>query len=823
MTNTNYDIKFITGNTKAHSFYINNKNMKQMASIFKNVVGGFALAMLISFGCMAQTLNDIQGSFNNYRHGALHEKIFIHTDKGAYLTGEILWFKVYVVDGSYNKPLNLSKVAYVEVLDDSQVPVMQAKIELHNGHGSGSLYIPVILNNGNYHFRAYTNWMKNFSPDYYFDKKITIVNPQRAPVASAKQNKADYDIQFFPEGGNLVSGINSKIAFKATNKFGKGISFTGAVIDQKNDTIVRFQPLKFGMGHFSFTPAANSTYKAVIRLDDSNPVVKDLPAINNQGFVMALTDNRSGQLQVTVNSNVESSDGAVYLFAHTRQLVKVAKRASLINGAASFSIDKSILDDGISHITIFNGDKQPVCERLYFKRPSKNLVIEASADKPNYGIRKKVNVSVLAKDQSGKQLSADLSMSVYRLDAYQTVEQVDISSYFWLSSDLHGNIESPEYYIKNNTAETDEAVDNLMLTQGWRRFQWSEVLKNKPASLSFLPEYNGHIVSGKIINPETNTPAFDVVAYFGVPGKRVQLFTARSDSSGHLLFNTKDLYGPGEIVVQTDTQRDSLYRIDILNPFSEQYSKNPLPAFELTADMQKPLETQNMAMQVQNIYSGSKTKQFYEPALDSTGFYGKPDKVYRLDDYTRFTTMEEVLREYIREVNVFHPQKKYEIKVISEKGFLEGNPLVLLDGIPIFDMNKVLAIDPLKVKRLDVIKDRYFWGPADAEGILSYATYKGDLSGVEIDPHAVVLDYEGLQLQRVFYSPVYETDSQVASRLPDFRNLLFWAPVINTNTQGKNQLTFYTPDEEGKYIGVIQGITINGETGSQYFTFEVKK
>jgi hypothetical protein len=73
MTNTNYDIKFITGNTKAHSFYINNKNMKQMASIFKNVVGGFALAMLISFGCMAQTLNDIQGSFNNYRHGALHE------------------------------------------------------------------------------------------------------------------------------------------------------------------------------------------------------------------------------------------------------------------------------------------------------------------------------------------------------------------------------------------------------------------------------------------------------------------------------------------------------------------------------------------------------------------------------------------------------------------------------------------------------------------------------------------------------------------------------------------------------------------------------
>jgi hypothetical protein len=797
--------------------------MKQMINIFKNATGIFALAIIGSFSCSAQTLNEIQTSFNSFRQQALQEKIFVHTDKGAYLTGEILWFKLYVVDGSYNKPLNLSKVAYVELLDESNNPVMQAKVELHNGHGSGSLYIPVSVNNGNFHFRTYTNWMKNFSPEYYFDKIITIVNPQRAPVTSTVPNKTDYDVQFFPEGGDLVNGISSNVAFKAVGKDGKGIDFTGAIVDQKNDTIVRFKPLRFGMGHFAFTPAAGSTYKAAIRIGNTGPVIKNFPVVNNQGYVMGLTDNGSGQLQISVKSNVENSDGGVYLFVHTRQLVKMAKRASLINGAADFTIDKSALDDGISHLTIFDGDKKPVCERLYFKRPTKSLVIDASSDQQNYGSRKRVNVDVLAKDQSGKQLNANLSLSVYHLDAYQTAEPGDIASYFWLSSDLRGNVESPEYYLRHNNADADQAVDNLMLTQGWRRFQWSDVLKNKPAAFAFLPEYNGHIVSGKMIDPATNKPASEVVAYFGVPGKRVQLFTAVSDSSGRLLFNTKDLYGPGEIVVQANTQRDSTYRIDIASPFSEQYSKNTLPAFDLTADMQKPLVAQNMAMQIQNIYAGSKTRQFYDPAVDSTGFYGKPDKVYRLDDYTRFTTMEEVLREYIREVNVFHPQKKYEIRAISEKGFLEGDPLVMLDGIPIFDMNKVMAIDPLKIKRLDVIKDRFFWGTADAEGILSYASYKGDLAGVELDPHAVVVDYEGMQLQRVFYSPAYDTDKQATSRMPDFRSLLFWAPNINTNVQGKNQVTFYTSDEEGKYIGVIQGITANGEAGSQYFTFEVKK
>jgi hypothetical protein len=185
--------------------------------------------------------------------------------------------------------------------------------------------------------------------------------------------------------------------------------------------------------------------------------------------------------------------------------------------------------------------------------------------------------------------------------------------------------------------------------------------------------------------------------------------------------------------------------------------------------------------------------------------------------------MEEVLREYIREVYVVRTDKRYHIKMISEAGFLEGDPLVMLDGIPIFDIDKVIAIDPLKVRKLDVVRDRYFWGPADAEGILSYTTYKGDLGGVELDPHAVVLDYEGLQLHRVFYSPVYDSDKAAASRVPDFRNVLYWAPSINTGAKGSNEVSFYTADQEGQYIGVVHGLSADGEAGSQYFMFEVKK
>ncbi|HJP62000.1 MAG TPA: hypothetical protein VJ844_01075, partial [Mucilaginibacter sp.] len=458
-----------------------------------------------------------------------------------------------------------------------------------------------------------------------------------------------------------------------------------------------------------------------------------------------------------------------------------------------------------------------VCERLYFKRPAKTLAIDAAADSRRYGNRKKVNISVSATE------NADLSMSVYRLDNFQTADASDIVSYLYLGSDLRGSVESPGYYLNNNTTEANEAADNLMLTQGWRRFQWNDVLSNKPASFSFLPEYNGHLVTGKLINTTTNAPATDVVAYFAVPGKRVQLFTAKSDTGGRLLFNTKDFYGPGEIVVQTNTQHDSTFRIDVTSPFSEQYAKTALAPFYIGKDMQQSLENSSLGMQVLNIYSGDNIRKYYTPAVDSNGFFGKPYKSYKLDDYTRFTTMEEVLREYIRELYVVRQDKKYHIKIISERGFLEGDPLVMLDGIPVFDMDKVIALDPLKIRRLDVMRERYFWGPADAEGILSYRTYKGDLGGVEIDPHAVVLDYEGLQLQRVFYSPTYDTEAEASSRLPDFRNLLYWSPSIKAGPQGNNQLSFYTSDQQGQYIGVIQGITANGTPGVKYINFEVKK
>ncbi|AMR32598.1 hypothetical protein A0256_14780 [Mucilaginibacter sp. PAMC 26640] len=766
----------------------------------------------------AQGIQQVQSNFDRYGQNIVQEKVFVHTSKSEYLTGEIIWFKVYCVDATLNKPINLSKVAYVEVLDNMQVPILQAKIAVANGMGSGSFVIPGTIMNGNYKLRAYTSWMKNFGPDYFFEKKITIINPLRSPVF-AKSKPATYDVQFFPEGGNLVSGIVANVGFKAIGSDGLGIGFKGAIVNNRNDTVVRFQPLKFGMGQFMFTPQAGYTYKAVIKVAAEKTISKELPVINSSGYTMHLTDTGNGELVIKVNSNV--ADEQISLLAHTRGVTKAVQNTVTAGGTAQFTIGKNLLGEGISHLTIFGTGGQPLCERLYFKRPNQTAFVAAAADLPQYAARKKVNLMVAAKDAAGKLLKSGLSIAVYRVDSLQAPDPDEIFSYLWLSSDLQGHIESPSYYINNISAEAEQAADNLMLTQGWRRFNWINIVKGKLPALKFLPEYNGHIITVKTVD-SVKGPAKNVTAYLAVPGKRVQVYPARSDADGILLFNTKDFYGANEIVIQTNTERDTAHKLEVLTPFYDQYSNSILPEFGLTNAMQASLQQQSLGMQVQNIYAGSKLKRFYEPLVDSAGFFGEPYKTYKLDDFTRFVTMEEVMREYVRETSSSRSQHRYHVTILGERGPLEGDPLVILDGVPVFNLDKLLAVDPLKVQRLQVVRRRYFYGPSVYDGILNYTTYKGDLGGTELDSHAIVVDYEGMQYQREFYSPLYETDEQQKSRLPDFRNLLFWSPEIKTGTATPNSVSFYTSDQTGKYFGIVQGITANGDAASQSFTFEVK-
>lgn len=763
--------------------------------------------------------DELVKNFEAYQANHFNEKIFVHTDKSFYLPAESVWFKLYCVDEFSFAPSSLSKVAYVEIINKERKAILRAKIELADGVGNGSFILPTYLASGNYSIIAYTSWMKNFDPQFYYHQQITIVNTLKSAFTKELPPANNVDIQFFPEGGNLVEGITSKIAFKAVDQFGEPASCKGTITDKENNVVASFQSVKSGMGNFVLKPQKNETYTASVKIADTNFTCK-LPSAYAQGFVMQLENSSDTQLRLTVSNDMTGNNDAVFMLAHSRNVVKDFQQKVFSNGTCVFVIDKNKLADGISQFTIFNASKQPVCERLFFKRPQTKLNIITKASQATYETRKAVTVSLNAIDGMNITQQADMSMSIFMLDSLQGGDYTDIRTYLYLSSELKGNIDSPDFYFQN-TKEADDAADNLVLTQGWRRFKWEDVLQNKKPSFHFLPEHEGLLVNGRITHKRSGIAAENITAFLTVPGENFQFAVAGSKANGALTFNTKRFYSSGTIVLKT---ADSNYKVELTPAYADSFVARVSP-FQMPEKWKEQLLLRSINMQADNAYLAEEKQQTYLLNNDTAAFYGKPDQRYYLDDYTRFITMEEVMREYVTSVHVKKDEQQFHYKVHNSvyDVFFEDDPLVLIDGLPVFNTNEIVELDPLKVKRLDVIARKYYFQNFTTNGIVSYTTYKGDLAGFPLNEGEVVVEFDGLQQQREFYAPVYSNGNERNSRLPDLRNVLYWAPEIKTGSNGNAQVTFYTSDVAGKFACVVQGITKEGLTGSSIITFNVVK
>jgi len=209
---------------------------------------------------------------------------------------------------------------------------------------------------------------------------------------------------------------------------------------------------------------------------------------------------------------------------------------------------------------------------------------------------------------------------------------------------------------------------------------------------------------------------------------------------------------------------------------------------------------------------------------DTINFYGNSDNSYQLDAYTRFTSMEEVMREYVSEVRVKQRGGHFQFNIWNKKlkRFDEDEALLLMDGVPVFNTNKMIAFDPLKIKQLDVLSQTNITGGLVSHGILSYHSYQGDLANFPLDANALVLEYESMQKHRDFYIPQYNSPERYQSRLPDMRNVLFWEPNIMTDKTGKKSLQFYTSDLPGNYAIIVQGISLDGTPGYSLLMVETK-
>ena len=748
------------------------------------------------------------------------EKVFLHISKPHFLTGETIWFRIYHYAERDHLPFSMSKVVYVDLINSNNESVLQHKIKINRSGGTGWMYLPTNLNSGRYRIRAFTNWMRNFDDNGFYSSEILIVNPFKRLNLQANDSVKP-DLQFFPEGGYLVSDIESRVGFKATGLNGKGQHFAGLVISEQQDTVIRFTSNQFGIGSFWFTPAKDKQYHAL--LVDSAGHMERFPfaEIRESGYVMhAEAENDKYRIYVSYKGLLKAPDRRIYLAGISRDKFLFIRKMNGFEKSTFFEIPTTSLNEGINQFTLFDENGFPVCERLVFKYPENNLNINGELSDAHPGQRSAMEIKLKTTDHLNSPIPADLSVSVYRSDANLIIKNPDIVSYMWLS-DIKGIVEEPGYYFANRSPKVDKDMDDLMLTQGWRIYDVSAMRGNVNESLSFeyIPEFINQTISGKITLKGTGEPVPNTLVYLSFPNSYAQLFAAKSNNAGRIVFETKDIYGERVMVIRPEKMKENVV-ITLEDPFG-----NPAPSylwgqFELSSTVEPFLVDQNTNMQIENIFAAPDPHKL---VFDSLSFYNIPDASYLLDDYTRFPVMEEVMREYVYSVFVRRNKGKFLFKVVDEarNKTMEEEPLILLDGVPVFDVDEIMAVDPLKIRKIDVIHSKYFYGYLSSGGIVAYYSYHSDLPDIELDENTLKANYKGLQDHKVFFEPTYDSEAMRENRTPDFRNHLHWEPEISTDKNGECVVRFYTSDAQGTYTIQVNGLSASGLPGSYSSTFEV--
>jgi TonB-dependent SusC/RagA subfamily outer membrane receptor len=750
------------------------------------------------------------------------QKAYLHTDKNSYKGGDDLWIKAYLLNGINHRPDTLSTNLYVELISPAKQRVDIKRLKITNGFGVGDFHLSDTLSEGLYQIRAFTNWMQNFAPEFFFEKNFRIVNPSYTKIISpheARLNQkkidkrgkleADFDMQFLPEGGNLVNGLESIVAFKAINKLGKGIQVDGEVYDDKGNSVTSFASLYKGMGIFSLIPEKGRNYTARVRYQKEELKIK-LPEALETGLVMH-AKNQKNDITVTLQSNrpstADRSANEVILAGQCRGRIYFIQVLSLKDGMAAVDINKSLFPSGIVQLTAFSGRNEPLAERLVFVNHLDALKISLNATDSVTDNGTKVKLAVAVSDLKNNPVVANLSMSVVREKQTPAATNYNnMVSNMLLTSDLKGYVEEPASYLRNQAPETLKALDLLMLTNGWRRFSWDKILAGEYPKIKFHEE-KGISLYGQITHDFFSIPLKNCKVQLSILDRFNDVYTTYTDEKGYFLFENMVYYDTISAKIES-WRRSGRRNLVIVLPENEKIDVvEHLGDYSLITQSERDNKAYRREMYEEGRIALKKAeeKRKEEENNQLTSIYSDPDFVLRSESFPKGNlNVLEVMKGRIPGVNVVGDRV-----IIRGPSSLYGNtqPLFLIDGVPTHDVEAVKSIPIEEVDRIEVLKgpSAAIFGIRGANGVIAIYTKRGQF----MKRGVIEFDMLGYSTPRDFYVPKYMPENE-----PGDNYTLLWQPVIITGPSGKAFLLIDKPLVKGDYRFTIEGASYKGQVGT---------
>jgi hypothetical protein len=869
-----------------------------------------------SLTSLIQKLDEITGK-------NAQEKVYLHLDKPYYAVGDNIWFKAYTINAKTGLPSTISGLLYVELINEKDSLTKQLKLPMRSGITWGDFKLTDSLTEGNYRIRAYTQWMRNAGPDFYFDKTIKIgnswankvftksnnvlstennqqkvtttiqfTNKQDVPYANAavnyevklggktvergkgitnasgeivvvatnKQPEAlksghitayitlpnkevvtkdiplkattnDVDVQFLPESGKLVAGLPNKLGVKAINSNGLGEFTSGVVVNNEGTEVSRFETNKLGIGSFFINPVMGETYKANLTFANGISKSVSLPVAEKSGTVLTVSNLDSTKLSVKIYVSEDLLNKEQYfLLAQHNGVVYFSTPVSSAKQVISLSVPKDSLPSGIIQLSLLSSTFVPLNERVVFvNNITDKITLNPENLKDSYTKRSKVDVSLTASND-GKPVQGSFSVAVTNTAAVKPdpENETNIFTKLLLTSDLTGYVEKPNYYFLNNDRNTRLDLDNLLLTQGWRKVDWKQVTTGEepnkfPAEKKL--QISGTVTKGgkPVVNGKVSLVSF-TGGFF--------MTDTLTDDKGRFNFDKIEFLDSTKFVVQARTDKDKKFveiAMDVVP--GQTVNKNPntgdievnvnqalagyLDASGKYFDDQTKRGLLNRTILLDAVNIVEKKKPTYNSS--NIGGAGNADAVITAKELETAFSLSQYLQGRIAGVQVRDGQAYARGSQTPMRISLDG---MMMDGDS-FNLDDIVVQDIETVEILKSIGTTAIYGIQGGSGVIVINTKRGD--GVRsvntYTPGLINFTPKGYSVVREFYSPKY--DAKPDSR-PDLRTTVFWEPQMVSDATGKAKLSYFNTDVPGIYRVVIEGIDVQGNLARKVLTYEVK-
>jgi hypothetical protein len=730
------------------------------------------------------------------------EQVYIHFNKSKYLPGDHLWFTAYVISPSTGLTNKLTTNLYVALFDPAGKLLEQKILFVKSGIACNDFSLSNKVLPGIYTFRAFTNRMKNFTPVEEFNLPVEVLGKELSKDTTDRN--LFYDVQFFPESGALLQGVENRIAIKALDSYGCEVALSGRIIESETRDTVLFAVNSKGTGELFITPDKLAAYKALVNLPDGKIQEFNFPLVEKIGVVASVNPFLKQKFIVQIRSNSETveKERLFYVLIHKDGKIVHSFQVELTpeKSEVSLAFDKTAVFSGVNCMTVFDHNFQPVAERLFFYK-SQEITGKISIEQVLKNDSVQLDISTF--DAKGKPVSANVSLSVLPEGTISNKFKNSLLSDILLKSGVRGQIHNPQYYFENEDFERQKSLDFLLLTQGWRKYDWKQIFTQKEERANEFEV--GFTISGTAITSRKGGKDIPERVSLFSPDNKLYL-VSDTDSSGRFTFPDLFLSDSSRVIVSSCNIQGKNRGRKLAAKIIPDYKPDSLivvkPHSSVSDTAQTshdvPLDLMKGAILLKEVSITSKRKK----APFEGDIYATPMiRTFELtkENYWKYTGIEQILRSEFN-VNVYHEPGTGDYIIDMGRGStgfaafsgrITDSVAIIIDGMRVLDNTLLFNYTVEEIEAIAVNKlENSLIDGANSSIIVKTRTKPIDWGYVQ-PSYIQKFKVKGYAKAERYYTPEY----QVSENSGPYQKYatVFWEPTIVTDAAGKASLKFQVP------------------------------